>query len=531
MANKLLSFESLTADLPQPEEFAEGARLKFVGNKFKVNQNFETNVKNQYCFGVDVGGYRPTYFASNVKNEQQALWARVLKKQTTPGPLMEYFKIFFKDNLRKFLPYRRLRPDSIEFYLHNSNAAPGVKKKIKEAWGKLSCEGVTGETELSKELLYKYTIRKSFVKVENLSYGTPIGNKEKAPRLIQGASPEFIALVGPYFSAFQRYMKNQWNKNNFLYFTSGANNKDMGEFFQVNPDWEMFENDVSAWDASFSLALCELEVWVAKKFGAPRVVLDLMQANIRTHGVTTNGWIYSCMGTRKSGDPYTSCFNSLFNAMLHLFVFHLQTGIPPEHLKDHIRMMVMGDDNLMRHSGPRVQFYDDFIQLGFVTESNYRDDISEVEFCSAIPVPSRQGLVFVPKPGKLMAKFGYFINPPNIEPNTLFYGVCRGFDNLRFIPWYRELVDTTLQALFEKGLNMKQLQLVKVKLRDWEGKMNFSHADWCPDTDAVLQKRYCMGDYLYNRVTQLIRERQMNHNIMHAVYDRETDGPKMMYTN
>lgn len=535
--SSLKTHPSTISDLPRPSNLSVGATLEFVGNRFKKRTNYDQPINEQYQGYRDTRNFKPIYFNSNVKNEQQALWARVLKQRHEPTQLMEFFKMFVKIHLNDILPIKKIKSHSIEEYLKNSNAAPAVKAAIAKAAENLLDQGITGCTDLSPELLYVFTTRKSFVKVENLTYSSDGGVKQKAPRLIQGAKPEFVAIVGPFFSAFQRYMKKAWNKDNYLYFTSGATNKTMGEFLDVNPNWHIFENDVSAWDASFSVALCELEVWIAKKFGAPKAVLDLMTANIKTHGVTTNGWKYSCRGTRKSGDPYTSCFNSLFNALIHLFVFHLRTGVEVCDFSQSIRMMVMGDDNLMRHSGDKVNFFVDLLQLGFETESNYRDSYSQTEFCSSIPLPSAQGTVFVPKPGKMIAKFGYFIQPPvSIDSNTLLNGVCCGLEFLKFVPWYSALIDGVRQSCISRdnGYQNKQQRKRHKKslssyLRVDEHKYKLESVQWCPMTSYTLMERYGYDSYMFETCTEALREGNMDHPFVQTMFDRETDGISVIY--
>jgi len=434
------------ADLPCPTQLSEGASLSFSGSSYKKNLNFDQPVCQQFCAFVPTANYAPVYFNSNVQNEQQALWARVLKKRLVPDELMDEFVTFVKKHIHTFLKRKKVRSDTIHDYLQNSNACPSVKKAILVAHNKLMESGITQTSSLSAIDLYRYSTRKSFVKVENLNYSSDGGVKKKAPRLIQGATPEFISLVGPFFSAFQRYMKEQWSAGNFLYFTSGATNVSMGKFIDIRECWHLFEDDVGAWDASFSEKLCQLEVWISDKFGAPRAVLDLMQANIKTHGYTTNGWKYSCVGTRKSGDPFTSCYNSLFNALLHLFVFHKQTGIRVENLHAHIRMMVMGDDNLMRHAGVKIDFPPMMLRLGFETVGMYRPETYQAEFCSSIMVRSAHGTVFIPKPGKMLCKVGYFVQPPLlVAPRQLLRGVALGFQSLVFVPWFAALVASLLQ--------------------------------------------------------------------------------------
>jgi len=422
------------------------------------NVNFDNKSRIQFEAFVNTKSYKPIYFNNNSINERQALEQRVLKQTPVPTELLDDFVDYVDRNLFKFIPRKRIFSDTITTYLKNSNAAVTVKKSILAAHSKFVENGVNQYTNFSKKDLHKMTTRKSFVKVENLNYQSPHGVLQKAPRLIQGGSPEYISLVGPFFSAFQRHVKSCWGKDNFIHFASGAKASEIGLRIDL-PGWDIFNNDVSSYDSSIDVKICELEVRVAKRFGAPKAVLDLMLANIKTHGYTSTGWKYSVNGTRKSGDPYTSVFNSIINALMHCFVFHSANGhLTVEQVKTKMVMVVQGDDNILRHQGPRIDWKKPFLDLGFKTDSLYRNSIYDAEFCSGMFVETTTGLTLVPLPGKVLSKFGYFINPPmNLDPRTVLNGVIEGMKHLRFIRFYDEFYKAAkkkrLVTGFGKNLN------------------------------------------------------------------------------
>jgi len=476
----------------------------------------------QYQAAYDTGPFRPLYFGMSNENEQQALFQRVLKNTPTICPLtMDRFIKFVKDNLHKFIPMRRVRPDDIDTYLRGSNASPQVKMGIKKAYEDLLDHGITSYSFLGHTLRRKFTVRKSFVKVENLTYRSLAGTKEKAPRLIQGANPKFIALVGPFFSRLQRHFKQHWNEKHFIYFTSGATSRKMGQFLEGYENWKKFENDVSAFDSSISIPLCELEVWIAKKFGAPRAVVQLMEENINTRGFTMHGYKYRVKGTRKSGDPYTSLFNSVLNAMMHVFVYTTETGTLPDDVKYSMRMLVQGDDNLLLHRGDKCEWRQNFLRLGFDTESKYRKTLYDCEFCSSIIVDSAEGLVFVPKPGKLLAKFGYFINPPiNTHPHSLLRGVILGFDALKAIRVYNS---------FFLGVSSWLTDVPLVKMKVLEHKFLLSHVHRNEKTDDFLYHRYGITPDMFPSLDAALKCGQMDHPYVQLLMDRDTDHKSVIY--
>jgi len=397
------------------------------------------------------GGYRPSCFAPNTHNQIEALKMRVLKKTPVVDiELMTEFCTWVKVNYRHLFPqFRKRRSVPIDVYLKNSNASPSVKRNVMEAFTKLREQGIDENSNLTRNELYKYTLRKSFVKVENNLYSSPQCDlHDKAPRLIQGATPEFIALVGPAFMSIQAEIKRVWSRNHMVWFTSGASTKDTADYITKDRSWRIFENDVSAWDASMHELLGELEVWLAAKMGARPAVIQLMRANIDTHGVTNSGIRYSVKGTRKSGDPYTSCFNSVINGLMHLFCI-FKGGVSIEDLCRVVKMLVQGDDNAMRHSPFINPDWSLIYRLGFRADNIYRKSELELEFCSSRLYPvddGKDGYCFGPKIGKLLNKFLCFINPPlNVHPCSVARGVAMGLQLVAtYVPLIANLVDRVL---------------------------------------------------------------------------------------
>lgn len=519
------SHPSSTSKLPLPDQIKQGASIRFRGSN-RVQDPARVVYTQKETF-VDSKHYKPVYFNMNSQNEKQALYQRVLKQTPQPTPLIVQFEHFVRKHLFTFLPKRKIKSDTMETYLRNSNAAPSVKRMIHQAHLSLQDRGISEHSSLSSKVLHSWTTRSSFVKVENLNYSSEAGVKQKAPRLIQGAKPEFISLVGPWFSAFQRHVKRFWGKKHYIYFTSGASTKEMGDYIASSPG-QIFENDVAAFDSSIGPRLCDLEIWIAKQFGAPRAVVDLMTHNAQTHGFTHTGWQYKVPGTRKSGDPYTSVFNSMLNAFMHLFVFHLETGISPRDFPDHLKMVVQGDDMLMRHSGSRLPGWRHYLlQLGFDTESIYREQIRDAEFCSSVLVSTSDGgHVFVPKFGKVLAKFGYFINPPmNTHPKSLLRGVALGLANLRFLPWYDNFLQAVMDytagyvAVLPKKVEEHRFRLTKVESAGFLNKYEVAER-----YHLSIENHDYISSYLRNFEGGLVWD-----PLVRCVFDRDNAGPKAIY--
>jgi len=218
----LALYKSRNSYLPRPKKIKKHSAIAdsdYMGRYLKCEINrYKTNY-SQILYGLDSGPYRPTYFSPNKQNEEQALFARVVKDTPTVDvELITECINWAKTHKKQLFGKKTIKSHSIDVYLKNSNASPQVKIRILEAYLSLKDQGIDEHTKLTKQQLRDFTKRKSFVKVENMNYKTPLGVKQKAPRLIQGAEPEFIALVGPWIQSLQGYFKKKWGKKTFYSF-------------------------------------------------------------------------------------------------------------------------------------------------------------------------------------------------------------------------------------------------------------------------------------------------------------------------
>jgi hypothetical protein len=458
----------VTAVVDKPVKLKESAKISFSGPRFVRNADLEPDVSRgvQHVLAFDSGLYKPNAYSSNRENERLALAHRALTETPKPFTVVvqdeEHYPVidecvqFAKFHHKKlFRNVHDVQSLSSEAYLKGSNASPGVKAVLRRTFDKLREMGIDENSILTKAQLYQWTQRTAFVKVENNGYCSPAGVGQKAPRLISGAQPEFICLVGPWIAALQNLIKRRWNEKFFIAFTSGMRADKVAEFIHES-EWLPLEDDVGKWDSSIRRPFCEYEVWLARKFGAPRAVLDLMTANISTHGKTTHGWKYKIDATRKSGDPYTSLFNSILNGITHLYLYHKfnwlrETTAEPffvyservwHVLSQRVKMALQGDDNALVHFEHYHYPWKLGMQfLGFEAEAIYRNSFDELEFCSCrfYKVVDQYGVpavTFGPKPGRVMAKLGVVIDPPrDVNPKSLLRGICLGLRaQVSFVP-------------------------------------------------------------------------------------------------
>jgi hypothetical protein len=441
----------------------------------------------QFCLGIGDDQYRPTFYAPNAHNEEIAFRCRHLKETPLVDPIaMTAFVNFYKENVKHVLPHcfkTKIEPLPFGAYLHGLNASTGVKKNYARVKLQLDELHIDEYSSLLHNQVHKWTKRSGFVKVENANYRAAHHVKIKAPRMIQSATPEFICLVGPSIASLQNHMKRDLNSQSNLCFTSSVSSVDAARLVTELPG-HYVEDDVSSWDASCCVKLMEAEVWLARRLNLPKATVALMKGNINLRGATRNGWRFTCPGTRKSGDPYTSCFNSLLNIMLHLYAIHVTTGKDVLEIKRGIRMLVQGDDNLMKipFSWPVIDFKNIMSQLGFEAKAVYRSSSHLVEYCSMRLIRVLGGYNFVPKLGRVLCKAAYFIDPPKADPLVLVRGTALSlYAATSFLPPFKTYFDKLLQLT-------SSVESRPIKRFEWQ--MNLVSSVQTPETLLDLNAIY-----------------------------------------
>jgi hypothetical protein len=113
-----------------------------------------------------------------------------------------------------------------------------------------------------------------------------------------------------------------------------------------------------------------------------------------------------------------------------------------------MNMLVQGDDNAMAHTSKlTIDWVKGMAEFGFESEALYRNELNELEFCSSRVYTTTEGPCFGPKPGKVLAKFGYIANPPKgVTRESLMRGVALGLQKqVNFIPPLARLVERVLE--------------------------------------------------------------------------------------
>lgn len=461
------------------------ARLKpkaFIRPPYSPILTFKSNHVNSFW----THQFSPIHHPSSFQNEMTSLQNRHLcETQPIDPKSMRSFIDWVKQNLFKILSHKNISSVSFGEYIKRSNARPSVKRKLRKVNLLLKQRFIDEKSILPYTTIAKYCIREAFVKVENLLQHNGGLFEDKAPRLIQGASAEFINIVGPWIMAFQDHVKKTWNLNNFITFTSGLTGEKMGGWVDGKYPY-VLENDISRWDSSVTRPLLELEAWIFNRFGAPRCVRDLVKQNIKTRGVTVHGILYGCDGTRKSGDPYTSVGNSLLNGLIHLWLFTNRGAKQLREVRNKVKMMVLGDDNISQSTlkYPRDHWVKGFADLGMTAKPIIRSTIEDAEFCSSRFVPFGNRYVLTPILGRVLAKFGSFVNPPKgANVKGILRGVVLGlWNSVCWVPLMKQLFSNILKET-------QGVKVIKYWRREWMTLVK-GRLDSTPSSNVWLSKKY-----------------------------------------
>jgi hypothetical protein len=299
-------------------------------------------------------------------------------------------------------------------------------------------------------------IRKTFCKKEKaVKLHSDDGElSEFVPRAIQGATDRANVALGPFIAQVSKALAGQWDGTSKFFYTSGATSISVGSWFakHYSPGDYVVDIDFTSYDGTQNRDTFEF----TKKFYLNCGIADYGQAlmvldghkDIR--GFTRNGIEYRVNDGMCSGNPDTSCSNSLVTAVSAEYGYYTHFGST-----DGIHIAAMGDDNtaiipahLMRGTTADVlkaHLVSHFLRLGFIAKVNVTDLVSHAEFCSGLFWPARvagvETYVLGAKPGKQLTKVGYSLtnHPPAIIAGMM-DGLKTVYSHVPLLSDYAEII-------------------------------------------------------------------------------------------
>jgi hypothetical protein len=457
------------------------------GASLAENGNAEiTAPKDFFQIGVGFSDHIPVVPLNCENNEKIALNNRALMKTDAPVKLMWDRIIDFISDLgtAEVIP--------LTFEEWNSNFPLGRRKEHEVARQQLEDEGIN----------YQDVLRNLFIKMESYNKGTLEGSENFDPRAIQGTSHKANVALGPWMAGFNKYLKKLFSPQSHVCYASGMTGEEVGTWMkdalEEIDDPIFFWSDFSRFDATqgsgaFRFERRMYEFCGLKKDMEARAVF---LAQKKTKGYSKH-FKYQVPYTRKSGDPNTSCGNSLINGATS-FQTCLDLGL------NNFKSIVLGDDLLTIMSQKELMkqrienfsplwngdldmyyrvkrslgvkenlrlkylfqkisleqrmevFCDDYAMYmksyGFKAKCGWSRRLCDAEFCSALFWPVGDTYVLGPKIGRLMPKMGFCLK---MLLKTQIQGVYKGYEYManhvpilsEFIQWHLDKTTTDVYIL------------------------------------------------------------------------------------
>jgi hypothetical protein len=454
-------------------------------------------VKNDgmVTIGPLFASHLPVVLAANQSNEITAVRNRCLME--VPKPIKGIFNLL-NDRIDK---EKFKNMDIISFDKWNKKFPRARRQQHVKAMTEIETCGIN----LSD------FIRKSFVKVEKYNKSSVGEFSSPDPRLIQGVSHKANVVLGPWMQSFSKELAAQWsikhmldNHTNILY-ASGMTGEELGNWYDKvmestqqglwiavlgddmlgihkNAALEVtyVANDFSRFDTTISVDAIHREIEIYEACGAPTDCLEVLNGQLSTKGYTRHGVKYEVLGQRKSGDPNTSCGNSLLNGMVSAHVLE-------KHLDD------LAPDKIAAS----------YLEYGFKAKTVVTKKITEVDFCSKLFWPVRGGTVLSAKPGRALIKMGASIRQLSDNDIASYYNA-----------WS---IDASFIAGFKPYIERAMKGRTQTKKRYYANNYSIHNRNSHIPTQATKDFFYERYDILYDDFEQSIEEAvNVEGNVVHC---------------
>jgi len=271
----------------------------------------------------------------------------------------------------------------------------------------------------------KNPVASSFVKKELVLREEEHCEQVKDPRMIQGCPPELSLFTGPYIRRAAKALKSGLKPKKWLpssvrcgkqiVYTCGMTAEGVGAAFSkalvliesmcdAGERVIVIEDDQSRFDLHITGPAFSYLDGLNRDL-LPKHVARLLRRTASSKGRTALGCKYKIPYTMQSGWPDTSYADSICNASMKMYIH----GIGRKWIS-----IICGDDSVTVTTDSELQLLGgesgivkSYAKLGMEVDVVIRDDPHLAEFCSARFYNVGSQFVLMPKPGKLMARFGW----------------------------------------------------------------------------------------------------------------------------
>jgi len=402
----------------------------------------------------DLGRASPHVFDTSIPNVTAALYQRHLGMPPNL-PLggewahaMRMFRGLFGDELGHIPPY------SLQAWLH----LPGRLPKIRILTTALT--RLYGQACMMFQPANRYfmsMVRKSFIKKEIEPYDPSKEAYQDVPRLIQGSSEEWQALLGPFIAAFStKFADYSQHRRDGEFcasvYASGLTPAGLGSWFEYVTRRRglnyFVETDCSRWDSTIPAEACLAVVDLFEHWGLPHDFCSVMRRDVKSfRGVIRECNIsYVGHGTVRSGDPHTSLGNSLMNlAVMHAMRvrFDLNTSYAIAMGDD--SLLAMNEEDFHKVSGASIRAF--YARFGLTAKVKLLSS-TPPSFCSKLFYHYNGSYIAGPLPHRFMARFGWSVVQYGTTVDEVLGRMKGGIQSQGIIAAYIPIIQSIAQSVY-----------------------------------------------------------------------------------
>lgn len=223
------------------------------------------------------------------------------------------------------------------------------------------------------------------------------------PRMIHCREDDYQALIGPYFYAISKWLADVFDIYAPCTYDNDLTATQLGvKAVECAGHGRLFEVDVSNWDGSMLKEFLLFEKWLIDNLPHQPPGWHLIRKYwTKVSGKSSLGVSFRCEWGRRSGDMWTSSFNSMQNIFITRYVF----GDPT------LRGVFKGDDNFV---GSKTLFTVEqlvarYAALG-LTAKLKEVTLDKLEYCSGRFYDLGTKWKWGVKPFRVLSKFGLNVN-------------------------------------------------------------------------------------------------------------------------
>lgn len=235
------------------------------------------------------------------------------------------------------------------------------------------------------------------------------------PRKIECRTDEYLARLGPWFWKLSKIIKRKLPHK--YYYTSGATAKELGDWFASTEDTFAVEIDYSNWDGSMTPWDIQNEIWFLENIVTDKPDgWDIFKRDWKRYVATgaKGRVVYKSFYGRRSGDVWTSLFNSIFNLALSTYL-----------VPDLSSCCACGDDGVVNTTVVNTREAIAKAKRLGRTIDFFVKPREEIEFCSGRFWKVNGETIWGVKPFRALAKFGINYNKHNKENQLrILRGMC-----------------------------------------------------------------------------------------------------------